>query len=201
MSKSIFWALSARTGGLLSFKSQFERDVWQLAELDSAIKCYSLRSPTFSYYDGKRQRKGDFLLFVEKTNGEKELWNPANDRTNLDRPVERARVSMAELLEMNYLQISRADLYANQVAVMNRRTIMGVLATNTGKQDTDELEAAVLAALTQEQHLSIGTLTKQLEADLSLVRLAAFRLCAKGRLAGEDDSYIGPSWKVRRAGI
>lgn len=198
MATSIHWALSARTGDLLAFKSQFELDVWQLAELDPNVKGYQLRTPTFTYFDGKRERKGDFMLFIEKTSGERELWNPTDDRASQDRPVERARVAFSKRFEMKYVMKFRADVYADQIAVMNGRTIMGVLSTNRGKVDTEGLEAAVMTSVPAGTSLSVSTLADGLESEMALVRLAIFRLCAKGWLVGESKRYIGPNWKIRR---
>lgn len=199
MSKSIFWAFSARTGDLLSFKSQFEFDVWQLAELDPKVKSYRLRVPTFKYFDGKRERQGDFFLCIEKTDGGKELWNPTEDGVDLARPIEQARATFSKLLERDFRRIYRAELYADEVAVINRRTMIGVLSTNIGKQDTDEVEAAMLSRVPAGESFSIFSLSQQLGFELPLVNLAAFRLCAKGRLVGDNRRYIGPKWLVRRA--
>lgn len=172
MGKSIFWAFSARTGDLLSFKNPFERDVWQLAEMDSTVKSCRLHTPTFTYYDGKRQREGDFLLQIEKTSGDLELWNPTETGTSLDRPIEKARVAFSEHLGMNYLQIFRADLYANQIALMNRRTILGVLSTNIGRLDTDELETALLSLVPAGDGLSIAALNRALDAEMDMAQIA-----------------------------
>lgn len=199
MSKSIFWAFSARTGDLLSFKSQFEFDVWQLAELDPQVKSYRMREPTFRYFDGKRERQGDFFLCIEKTDGGKELWNPTEDGTDTSRPIEQARTTFAKLLESDFRRIYRSGFYADEVAVMNRRTMIGVLSTNIGKQDTEEVEAALLSTVPAGERFSISRLSEQLGFELPLVNLAAFRLCAKGRLVGDHRRHIGPKWQVRRA--
>lgn len=199
MGKSVFLAFSARTGALLSFKSQFEFDVWLLAELDPQVKSYRMREPTFRYFDGKRERQGDFFLCIEKTDGGKELWNPTEDGVDLARPIEQARTTFSKLLEMDYRRIYRASFYANEVAVINRRTMVGVLSTNLGKQDTEEVEAALLSIVPAGESFPISKLSQQLERDFHLVSLAIFRLCAKGRLVGDHRRHIGTKWQVRRA--
>lgn len=199
MSKSIFWAFSARTGDLLSFKSRFEFDVWHLAELDPKVKSYRMRVPTFKYFDGKRERQGDYFLLIEKTDGGKELWNPTEDGADLARPIEQARTAFSKLLEMNLRRVYRAEFYADEVAVINRRTMIGVLYTNLEKQDTDEVESALLSMVPAGKSFSIFRLSQQLGFEIPLVTLAAFRLCAKGRLVGNHRRYIGPKWQVRRA--
>ncbi len=199
MGKSVFWAFSARTGDLLSFNSQFEFDVWQLAELDPNVKSYRMRVPTFRYFDGKRERQGDFFLLIEKTNGEQELWNPTEQGVDLARPIEQARTAFSNLLEMNFRRIYRADFYADEVAVINRRTMIGVLSTNIGKQDTEDVEAALLSMVPAGESFPISSLSQELRRDFQLVSLAIFRLCAKGRLVGDQRRHIGPKWQVRRA--
>lgn len=199
MGKSVFWAFSARTGALLSFKSQFEFDVWQLAELDPQVKSYRMREPTFRYFDGKRERQGDFFLCIEKTDGGKELWNPTEDGMDLARPIEQARTTFSKLLEMDYRRIYRASFYADEVAVINRRTMVGVLSTNLGKQDTEEIEAALLSIVPAGESFPISKLSQELERNFQLVSLAVFRLCAKGRLVGDHRRNIGTKWQVRRA--
>lgn len=198
MGKSKFSVLSARTGELLALSNKFECDVWSMAELDPTVKEYRMHAPSFKYFDGKREREGDFFLQVEKKSGETELWHPAEDWMDPDRPIEKARSGFSELLEMKYRRIFRSALYADAIAVKNRRTMVGLLSENLDIP-TEEVEAAVMTKVLPGKSYSLNELTDALAAVELQLRLAVFKLCMKGRLTGESSQYIRSTWTVRRS--
>lgn len=197
-SYSIHSCNSALYGKTVVLSDRLHTDLLVLADTLPYIEAYEVYYPSFTYFEGKKEKEGNFPLAVRFRDGHAELWASTWLPVKPEKTIERARHAHAESLGATYVLRTLRDLEDNPIEICNRRTMQTFLFRGM-ERSTEALETQILESLATGAK-SLASLAKSTDVAVSVAQLAVFRLIRAARVSAPIcQQFVSPAWIVKAA--